>query len=289
MMAAVAVVAAAAQPVTLPDGRRINLDCTGAGSPTVPAGGRLGRVERRLGPGAAADRQNQPGLQLRPGRIGRQLAGPLAAGRQGGRRGSVGDDRRRPAEAPPFVLVGHSAGGLTMRLFADAHPAAVAAMVLVDPSVEGQFDGQQAAVAARVAKLEACADAAAAGSLPSPDPALAQCSPPLPAAMAPRLAEQVRAARLSAAWWRTEASEYAAVAGANSDAVRAGRQDYGTLPLIVLTSGVTAAAEPSWEARHKALAARSRRGVQRTVAGASHNIMHDAPEAVAAAVAEVAH
>ena len=288
MMAAVAVVAAAAQPVTLPDGRRINLDCTGAGSPTV-------LLEAGWGAWSVAWDRVQP-LIARTNRVcsydraglGDSSPGPLP--RDG--RAVVADLWATIAAArlkPPFVLVGHSAGGLTMRLFADAHPAAVAAMVLVDPSVEGQFDGQQAAVAARVAKLEACADAAAAGTLPSPDPALAQCSPPLPAAMAPRLAEQVRAARLSAAWWRTEASEYAAVAGANSDAVRAGRQDYGTLPLIVLTSGVTAAAEPSWEARHKALAARSRRGVQRTVAGASHNIMHDAPEAVAAAVAEVAH
>ncbi|MDN4059945.1 alpha/beta hydrolase [Massilia sp. YIM B02769] len=39
--------------------------------------------------------------------------------------------------APPFVLVGHSYGGLLVRSFAARHPEQVAGMVLVDPSDEG--------------------------------------------------------------------------------------------------------------------------------------------------------
>lgn len=39
--------------------------------------------------------------------------------------------------APPFVLVGHSYGGLLMRAFAARHQDQVAGMVLVDPSDEG--------------------------------------------------------------------------------------------------------------------------------------------------------
>lgn len=38
--------------------------------------------------------------------------------------------------APPFILVGHSYGGLLMRSFAARHPEQVAGMVLVDPSDE---------------------------------------------------------------------------------------------------------------------------------------------------------
>jgi pimeloyl-ACP methyl ester carboxylesterase len=38
--------------------------------------------------------------------------------------------------APPYVLVGHSFGGMNVRLFATRYPAEVAGLVLVDPSHE---------------------------------------------------------------------------------------------------------------------------------------------------------
>jgi pimeloyl-ACP methyl ester carboxylesterase len=40
----------------------------------------------------------------------------------------------------PYVLVGHSFGGLNVRLYASQHPDQVAGMVLVDPSHEDQSD-----------------------------------------------------------------------------------------------------------------------------------------------------
>ncbi|MBB5203262.1 pimeloyl-ACP methyl ester carboxylesterase [Inhella inkyongensis] len=54
------------------------------------------------------------------------------------------DDRVRDLEGllaasklpPPYVLVGHSYGGLVVRAFAARHPEAVAALVLVDPASE---------------------------------------------------------------------------------------------------------------------------------------------------------
>jgi pimeloyl-ACP methyl ester carboxylesterase len=52
----------------------------------------------------------------------------------------------RALHAPrPIVLVGHSLGGLFARQFALAHPADVAALVLVDPTPEG-FRARQRAV-----------------------------------------------------------------------------------------------------------------------------------------------
>ncbi len=36
--------------------------------------------------------------------------------------------------APPYLLVGHSFGGLNVRLFASDHPGAVAGIILVDPT-----------------------------------------------------------------------------------------------------------------------------------------------------------
>jgi pimeloyl-ACP methyl ester carboxylesterase len=40
---------------------------------------------------------------------------------------------------PPYVLVGHSFGAAVIRLFASLHPADVAALVLVDPALEGFY------------------------------------------------------------------------------------------------------------------------------------------------------
>ena len=52
--------------------------------------------------------------------------------------GRVADELRalleRGGVAPPFVLVGHSFGGLVMRIFAARHRADVAGLVLVDPA-----------------------------------------------------------------------------------------------------------------------------------------------------------
>src|SRR5206468_6563221 len=38
--------------------------------------------------------------------------------------------------APPYVLVGHSFGGIYVRVFADLYPKEVAGLVLIDPSQE---------------------------------------------------------------------------------------------------------------------------------------------------------
>jgi len=46
---------------------------------------------------------------------------------------------RRAGIAPPYILVGHSFGGLTTRLYAARYPDEVAALVLLDPAVPGEW------------------------------------------------------------------------------------------------------------------------------------------------------
>lgn len=53
--------------------------------------------------------------------------------------------------APPFILVGHSYGGLLVRAYATRHPEQVAGMVLVDPTDERLNPGLRALDAARAA------------------------------------------------------------------------------------------------------------------------------------------
>jgi pimeloyl-ACP methyl ester carboxylesterase len=55
----------------------------------------------------------------------------------------VSDLRRllsRAGVAPPYLLVGHSFGGLNMRVFAGTHPHDVVGLVLINPT--GSFDGE---------------------------------------------------------------------------------------------------------------------------------------------------
>lgn len=56
--------------------------------------------------------------------------------------------------APPFILVGHSYGGLLARAFAASHPGQVAGMVLVDPADERFNPALRQLDAARAAEDE---------------------------------------------------------------------------------------------------------------------------------------
>jgi pimeloyl-ACP methyl ester carboxylesterase len=117
--------------VALGNGRSLYVDCVGAGSPTVV-----------LEAGLGGDVHNWSAVQPQLGRITRTCSYDRA-----GVGSSVGvpgvhdarveiDDLQRLLEharvAPPYVLVGHSYGGLLARLFARAHPREVAGIVLVD-------------------------------------------------------------------------------------------------------------------------------------------------------------
>jgi pimeloyl-ACP methyl ester carboxylesterase len=47
------------------------------------------------------------------------------------------------AIAPPYILVGHSAGGLFVRVFAHMYPKEIAGLVLIDPATEGDYERLQ--------------------------------------------------------------------------------------------------------------------------------------------------
>ncbi|WP_249345333.1 alpha/beta fold hydrolase [Microbispora sp. H11081] len=114
-------------------GRRIHLWTAGTGSPTVvivPGLGEPGLNWAALLPELAAE--SSVVLYDRAG-LGWSDPSPCA----GTALGAARDLRRALDEAgiaPPYVLVGHSAGGNVVRLFAAERPGVVAAVVLVDSS-----------------------------------------------------------------------------------------------------------------------------------------------------------
>ena len=292
------VAGAYAQPLTTPGrfvalsaGRRIYLQCEGAGAPTVLlesgfAGSSSGwakvqpliaKTTRVCAYDRAGNGLSDAGPKPRDGEaIARDLDRVL-------RRGGI---------AGPFVLVGHSAGGLYVRLFAARRPQDVAGMVLVDPMVEHQdqrFAARFGPGAGSLAPLRARAHRCLAAA----DTAPSDC--------ASHSSEGTRAYRTASparrrADWQTQISELKALTGATSDEVDAKASSFGDTPLIVLTAGGSYAQAPAplrdsalafWAGLHAELAARSTRGRARIVPGSSHLMMLDRPDAIADAVAEV--
>ncbi len=121
-------------------GHRLHLNCVGDGSPTVvlEAGGGYTSVEWSawIQPEVASktrvcayDRAGTGWSEPEPGSAdAAQIAGELHTLLSG-----AGEDG-------PFVLVGHSLGGLYERVYADRFPEDIAGMVLVDSSHPAQFE-----------------------------------------------------------------------------------------------------------------------------------------------------
>ena len=120
-------------------GRYLYLECQGAGTPVVVfvAGlGDTGEAAWRTVWGEVA-RSTRACVYDRAG-LGGSDPGPKAATYQG----TVDDLHallRRAHVAGPYLLVGHSLGGLLARLYAHDHPEAVAGLVLLDGTPVGWF------------------------------------------------------------------------------------------------------------------------------------------------------
>ena len=279
-----------------PDGRRLNLRCLGAGVPTV-------LLESGFAGTSKAWRYVMPPVAARHrvcayDRAGYGFSTPGPPPRDGAATAKDLSDAVTAARLHgPFVLVGHSAGALSMRLLAAARPADVAGVVLVDPSVEHQdrrfalrFNTALDDTSERRRRLLACL--AAAENSASTEPA--GCAPSTASASGTAKA----GAASPADRWRTKLSELDSLWTTTSEEVEATAGDLEDIPLIVLTADRSFDAAPSpqrealqafWESLHRELARRSRRGEQRTVSGTSHMMMIDRPEAIVTAIEDVTH
>jgi pimeloyl-ACP methyl ester carboxylesterase len=276
----------------LPDGRKLHFACAGRGAPTVILESGWGataeawfKVQPELARQTRVCSYDRAGYgrsdEAPPPRDAAAIAADLDHGLRAARIGG------------PLILVGHSAGALYVQAFALLRPADVVGMVLVDPSVAYQdqrfadFGPGAASVAPLRTRAARCA-AFLEGALSLTDEAerdrCTNGAPHGPGTAPP------------AAFWRTEVAELDTLWGLSSAETPTGAGTLGDLPLVVLTAGGKAAADEGspqglfqtrWRYLHRELAARSTRGVERAVAGASHLIMIDRPDAVIAAVREV--
>jgi pimeloyl-ACP methyl ester carboxylesterase len=166
----------------------------------------------------------------------------------------------------PYVLVGHSFGGVYVRIFADMYPDEVAGLVLVDPTHPDQLKrSPRAAQSMRTTRqlMRVLDGLSHLGLLRLANPA-AMFMPGLP----PRQAAELRA--YAAAGCAAAAGAEMAVVEKRTFPQARGARSLGGRPLIVLSAGQTIAQDALFLELHAELARLSTSGTQRVVDGASH-------------------
>jgi pimeloyl-ACP methyl ester carboxylesterase len=204
----------------------------------------------------------------------------------------------------PYVLVGHSQGGIEARVYARRWPQELVGMVLVDtsPAGEGLIDENQPGFDEAVgresyaADMLHCAFLAAHGAFEPSSPEFKECSATLPSDT-PAAFRKVWPQFFTAHYFADKVSLMSSVYTHRYDS--ADHHRLGAMPLVVLSpedswgTGTPALARFSrsyskvWIGMHEDLAHLSSRGVHRFIKGSGHEIQLDRPQAVIDAVDEV--
>ena len=175
----------------------------------------------------------------------------------------------------PYVLVGHSLGGLNMQVYASKYPPDVAAMVLLDPPplsflLREEYGDLGAMAEKMTAEWQAIADSAA------------------------QSADAREKAR--SAFFGMIASEHREMFG-ESARLAAAISTFGDIPLVVMAAGKPNPAfgeaaegfQKFWIAQNRALAGKSSNGRFILAEGASHYLYLDVPDLVVESIHSVVY
>lgn len=169
----------------------------------------------------------------------------------------------------PYVLAGHSAGGLDVLMFAATYPDETGGLVLLDSTHPDQFlryPPEQAKAEKRIEKLAGLFELGARlGLLRLVNAAQFLDADELPQDQKDALQAQFASPRF-AAGMRAEMSAFETLSFPQVRAIKS----LGNLPLVVLTAGNTAELVPVQLELHDEFAALSTNSVHRIVAGANH-------------------
>jgi pimeloyl-ACP methyl ester carboxylesterase len=246
-------------------GHRLHLSCTGSGTPTVvlePGAGGMSSILGWIAPAVARDTR-----VCVYDRAGRGWSEPASTAQDGAQ---IATDLHRLLQRGhvrgPYVLAGHSFGGLYVLTFAARYPDEVAGMVLVDstapasaanpgtpsPGHGGSSDGMSrvsalVSTAARLGLARLYAQSAF-GSLP------------------PRSRDEVRASDATPSTLRSTIDEYLQATASTEQAAALG--DFAAKPLIVLTAG--SGHDAAWSAAQNRMARLSTNSAHRIIDGAAH-------------------
>ncbi len=275
--------------VALVDGRKLNFRCQGRGTPTV-------LLESGFGADSTAWYKVQPDLARQTrvcayDRAGYGYSDPGPLPRDGAATARDLDLALKAAGIKgPFVVMGHSAGGLYARLFAARRTSDVQGLILLDPTVERLAPRPEAdGLNGMRQRLQKClAMASAPSSAAIDDPQWAECVAPT------KTEHQVSAARRPATW-QNQLSELNSIFGRTSEQVGRIGPILRDIPLYVITASETAAGSPRsvfgahvsmWELQHLQIASTSQHGFQTTVVS-PHLVMIARPDVAIAAAREM--
>jgi pimeloyl-ACP methyl ester carboxylesterase len=245
-------------------GHRLHLNCTGSGSPTVvlePGGGDMSSVFGWIAP-TVADHTRACVYD----RAGRGWSDPSEAPQDGAQIATDLHTLLHRGHVPgPYVLAGHSFGGLYVRTFAARYPDEVAGMVLVDSTAAasaattgtatddaGSYDilGRASVLASTSARLGLgrVIGLLDYGSLPS------------------QARDEVRAHIATSTSLRSTIDEFIQATASEKEAASLG--NFGDKPLVILTAG--RGSDAAWFAAQNQMATLSTNSVHRVVGGATH-------------------
>lgn len=290
--------------VPIENQRRLNLYCTGKGSPTVVFDSGLG--------GDMADwALVQPAVAAETracsyDRAGLGFSDPSPKPRSSAN--MVSDLHRLLRAArikPPYVLVGHSMGGMNIKLYAEKYLSEVAGLVFVDPSHEDlarrawELDPETGKkYGPYLELLHACLKAKPAdfvvGSKIYETCAIPPNSSRFSGAINAVQLERVLRHGYMGAW----ISEQENVWSASADQLRAAHRALRDIPIVVLTHEPLPRRENETQAMrdaqnqlrtelHTEISTMSTRGSIRTVKNSGHYFQLEQPQDVVAAVLEV--
>jgi pimeloyl-ACP methyl ester carboxylesterase len=289
--------------VTIESGRRLNIYCTGSGSPSVV-------FDSGLGDGARVWGLIQPAVAKHTracsyDRAGLGFSDPPS---RPSTSANVVDDLHHLLHTahvkPPYVLVGHSLGGMNVKLYAETYLSEVAGLVFIDPSHEDLGKGawaidseSQKTYAPYMEALQRCLKAKPEDFVVGSE--LVQNCGPFPT---PRYSAAINAVELERgkqhARLQARISEQENVWFTSADQVRAAYRPLGAIPIIVLTHEAFPrgpaetqeqrdAKNKLWIDLHNRIAAMSARGERLTVDNAGHYIQMEQPQVVIDSILEI--
>ncbi len=257
-------------------GYRLHLHCTGTGSPTVIIDAGLGDWSTTWGfvQGEVA-KTTRVCTYDRAG-LGWSDAGPLP--RDAAQHAKELHTLLHNAQIPgPYVMVGHSLGGLNVRVFVQDYSSEVVGVVLVDSTNPKQIT-QSSTVATQSQPFSWNALLARFGvaRLLVKLPVLAPAMPPGQEAYYPLYIRPES--------FQTEANEYGGVPASAAQASAV--ETFGDLPLIVLTAKLNFQL-PNWQELQAELPQLSSNSQQLFAENSGHNIQIEEPEAVISAIVKM--
>ena len=292
------------RPQTLVDmdhGRRMNIYCLGEGSPTVILDSGMGDstvswalVQPMIASKTRVCAYDRAGLGFSDGSMRASTASHSA------------DDLHALLKAahiaPPYVLVGHSAAGMYVRVFADHYRDEVVGIVSVEGSHEDQSvrgwaigaPGQKDKWDEFLRAQSACVDGARHG-LVRGTPEYKKCVGDPDSRFSQSINDAQAVYKATARWQAAVASERQAIFYQSADETRATRRSFGDMPIIVLTHSPYPKSKDEsqeerdrrtllWESLHLDVASMSTRGINEIVPNSTHYIQLEHPQIVVDAV-----